>query len=125
MMDGGSPNTRPGEGAHGEWGYSSRISNAPLATPPLDWGHTPASVPRQRWQPAEPHEAPSKDEHAKQDGKDKDESAEDGKDKPDDAKPMPRWKKALYWVVGLAVLAALILAGVLYYLHARHYESTD
>ena len=38
---------------------------------------------------------------------------------------MPRWKKTLYWIVGLALLAALVTAGVLYWLHARHYESTD
>ena len=47
--------------------------------------------------------------------------------KADDAtkKPMPRWKKALYWLIALAILAALIVAGTLYYLNARHFESTD
>ena len=37
----------------------------------------------------------------------------------------PRWKKRLYWIGGAALVAALIVGGVLYYLHARHYENTD
>jgi len=37
----------------------------------------------------------------------------------------PRWKKALYWFLGLCVLGALIVAGVLYWLQARQFESTD
>ena len=40
-------------------------------------------------------------------------------------KKLPGWKKALYWLIGLAIVAALIVAGVLYYLDARHYETTD
>jgi membrane fusion protein (multidrug efflux system) len=46
---------------------------------------------------------------------------EDGDEKP----PTPRWKKLLYWGIGLIIVAALIIGGVLYWLHARHYESTD
>ena len=38
---------------------------------------------------------------------------------------MSRGKKILYWAIGLLVLTGLIIAGVLYWLHARHYENTD
>ncbi len=37
----------------------------------------------------------------------------------------PGWKKALYWTVGLLVLAALIVTAILYWLDARQYASTD
>ena len=39
--------------------------------------------------------------------------------------PMPGWKKALYASVGLIIAAAIVTAATLYYLHARHFESTD
>ena len=42
-----------------------------------------------------------------------------------DSKPTPRWKKILYWSIGLLVLACLIIGGVLYWLHSRQYTSTD
>jgi membrane fusion protein (multidrug efflux system) len=65
---------------------------------------------------------------AKNDG-DRNSGDKEGDDKGGDSKstktPMPRWKKALYWIIGLAVLAVLITAGVLYWLHARHFENTD
>ncbi len=50
---------------------------------------------------------------------------DDDHDKPEDKPPTPRWKKILYWVLGLAVLAGVITAGVLYWLHSRNYASTD
>lgn len=36
-----------------------------------------------------------------------------------------RRRRLAYWLVGLAVAAALVAGGVLYWLHARHFESTD
>ena len=51
-------------------------------------------------------------------------AAADGGDHAPNA-PMPRWKKLLYWAVGLLALLALATGGVLYWLHARHFESTD
>ena len=41
------------------------------------------------------------------------------------AQKTPTWKKAIYWGVGLVVLAALIVVGALYWLDARQYASTD
>jgi membrane fusion protein, multidrug efflux system len=48
-----------------------------------------------------------------------------GDDQNGEAQKTPRWKKALYWIIGLAVLAALVVGGVIYWLHARQFESTD
>jgi len=131
-MDGGS---RPGRLiAHrpGQWGYSAQLDNAPLVQPPrsLDWG-SPAPLrarpdPRPAPRPDDPPreaEQRSKPDDQKPDG---DHKAGDEKNGDKAAKPpMPRWKKLLYWGIGLLVLAALVTAGVLYWLDARHYESTD
>ena len=57
-------------------------------------------------------------------GGDKKGDEKDDKEAPAKA-PMPRWKKILFWLIGLAILAVLITAGVLYWLHARHFENTD
>jgi len=125
MMDGSLPSARAGAEPCEGWGYSSRINDAPLVPPLLDSGQTPASLPRT--QPAQEHGAWQKDD-AKRDGKDgKKDGAKpgDAERKADEAKPMPRWKKALSWTVGLLVLAALTVAGVLYYLQSQHFESTD
>ncbi len=47
-------------------------------------------------------------------------------DRPADRrKPTPRWKKLLYWTVGLAAVSALVIAGLLFWLHSRDYASTD
>jgi membrane fusion protein (multidrug efflux system) len=65
---------------------------------------------------------PAKNEHAD----DHDDHDDDGDD--DAAEPkqtMPRGKKILYAAIGLAVLTVLIVAGVLYWLDARQYASTD
>jgi len=117
VMDGGS---RPGRSITrqlGEWGYSAHIDN--LAPPPpqsLDWG----SPPPQRLRPARKPDAPP----SKADQGNKPEA--DGKNDGEPAKqPTPRWKKLLYWAIGLLVLAALVIAGVLYWLQARHFETTD
>ncbi len=112
-----------------EWGYSTAI--------PADFGHPQTVVPRTA--PADApvearhKDAPTKDRQDKPDDKKTDDPGKapkkDGEDKQGDkadAKPpMPRWKKALYWIVGLVVVALLVIAGTLYYLHARHYETTD
>ena len=41
------------------------------------------------------------------------------------APPMSRGRRALIALVVVIVAAAIVVAGVLYWLHARHYESTD
>lgn len=125
-MDGGS---RPGRSIAlppGEWGYSAQIDNAPLVEPPrsLDWGRPTPRVRPERGpspRPADPPKEPERDkkpDDAKQDG-------DEGKGEQDAKPPTPRWKKLLYWGIGLLVLAALVIGGVLYWLHARHYETTD
>ncbi len=107
----------------GEWGYSAQIDNAPLAPPPqsLDWD----SPPPQRVRPSHrPDATPKKAEQGKK--QDEDKKGESGKDGDRAQKqPMPRRKKLLYWAIGLLVLAALVIAGVLYWLQSRHYETTD
>ena len=61
------------------------------------------------------------------DAKDGDAKDKDGKEggQPDQKRPMSRGKKILYAFIGLMVLATLVTAAVLYYLHSRHYETTD
>ncbi len=107
--------SEPGDDPHGAgaWGYTSKIDKAPLEPAPVDWAHPPSAVPQQRWQPAQKHEQ----KHEEKDDKDK------GGD--DQNKPMSRGKKILYWFIGFCVLAVLVIAGLLYYLHARHFETTD
>lgn len=107
-------------------GYSATLPaefNVPiLSRPTQSTVHADAQPTRERSK-----DQPSKQTDDEDNGnKKKDEESsdeEDGGD--DDKKPMPRWKKALYWIVGLVVLAALIIAGTLYWLHARHFENTD
>lgn len=46
--------------------------------------------------------------------------------KAEPAKPkLPRWRKLLYAAIGLAILAAIVVTGLLYWLDSRHYASTD
>ena len=54
-------------------------------------------------------------------------SASKADDRPDEAaKRKPSiFKKPLFWIILIAVVAALVIGGTLYYLHARQYESTD
>ncbi len=89
-------------------GYASKLDGAPLGTPPVDWAHPPASIPRQDWQPAEQKTAVA---------------GEPGENK--ESKPMSRGKKILYWATGLLVLSILIVAAVLYWVSSRQYENTD
>ncbi len=110
----------------GEWGYSAQIETTSPQL--LDWD----SRPQQRVRPdrrAEPSDKAEKD-GSKQANAKNDQSKENG-GKGDDGEqasekpPMSRRKKLLYWAIGLLVLAALIIGGVLYWLHSRHYETTD
>jgi len=87
---------------------------------------------------SEPDQAEARDKPSPDQGKNKDQDSarqargEQGGDekqgdqgKGEDKKPTPRWKKVLYWIIGLAVLAVLIVAGIAYWLYARQFESTD
>ncbi len=99
------------------WGYSATLPGD-IAPAQLGQAHARADQPVQRDAPAD-----KKPRDADEDNSD-DKGKVDGKDKATKP-PMPRWKKALYWLIGLSILAVLIIAGVLYWLHARHYENTD
>ena len=97
----------------GEWGYSAQLDSPPR----------PSVRPARR---AEPDEADERSARRRNTGRhvEDDAAAGDGEDHAPEAS-MPRWKKLLYWAVGLLILAVLTVAGVLYWLHARHFESTD
>ncbi|WP_156680140.1 HlyD family secretion protein [Sphingomonas profundi] len=71
-------------------------------------------------------------------GDDKDGDDEDGGEKNDDAedddeededdkkdKGPPLYKRPVFWIVGGIVLVILIVGGVLWWLHARRFQSTD
>ena len=99
----------------GEWGYSAQLDAPPR----------PSARPARR---AEPDgEADGKDARRRIAGRhaEDDEAATGDGDHAPEKAPMPRWKKLLYWAAGLLVLGALAVGGVLYWLHARHFESTD
>ena len=127
-MDGGSTPERLMARRPREWGYSAQIDNAALLPPPtsLDWGSPQPQRARPRRKPdAAPNQdpAPSKDDRDKPDAERNREA--DGEGDAQAKQPMPRRKKLLYWAVGLLILAALVIAGVLYWLQSRHYETTD
>ena len=118
-MDGGLRSDRPMTRTGSEWGYSAQLDSPLPASPAraLDWD----SPPRQPARPARrPEPAKKVDEHGPEDDEKKGDG-EQASEKP----PTPRWKRLLYWAVGLLLLAALVVAGVLYWMHARHFESTD
>ena len=107
-------------GTGGTWGYSAPV---PLTLMPsasadlvrlrvLPEGEAPRSRERDRAKPRD---------DADKEGADKEDADEGGAKKP----PMSRRKKLLYGLIGVLVVAALITAGVLYWLHARHFETTD
>ena len=106
---------RPAARGGDEWGYSAQLDSAPPAppAPSLD-RDSPPRLPARRAEPDKDADEKDAGQHAPKDEDDAPEKA-----------PMPRWKKLLYWAVGLLVLALLTVAGVLYWLHARHFESTD
>ncbi|QCB43394.1 HlyD family secretion protein [Sphingomonas sp. PAMC26645] len=55
---------------------------------------------------------------------DQQDESDDGKDEGDDKKPSV-FKKPLFWIILVIVVGGLIIGGVLYWLHARQFESTD
>lgn len=63
---------------------------------------------------------PGADKAGDEDDEDEDKSSDDE----DDGKP-PLYKRPIFWIVVAIVAAVLIIGGVLYWLHARKYESTD
>ncbi len=65
---------------------------------------------------------------SKDPSQEKDEPEKAGSDQeiePPPKKSMPRWRKVLYIGLGLLIVGAIIVGATLYYLSARHYESTD
>jgi membrane fusion protein (multidrug efflux system) len=55
---------------------------------------------------------------------DQQDESDDEKDDGDDKKPSV-FKKPLFWIILVIVVGGLIIGGVLYWLHARQFESTD
>src|SRR4051812_41616462 len=55
---------------------------------------------------------------------DQQDESDDEKDDGDDKKPSV-FKKPLSWIILVIVVGGLIIGGVLYWLHARQFESTD
>ena len=108
----------------GEWGYSAHIEMTSSASSPsmLD----PDSAPPQRVRPERQDDPPQKPKRVdKQQSKAKDNHDKADEEQVSEKPPISRGRKLLYWIIGLAVLAALITGGVLYWLHSRHYETTD
>ena len=119
------------------WSYSASLPadlGHPMTAQPgaLGAGPLQARAPRADMRPRRP---PARQDPARQDDdsssrQDEDQSQDDDEDDGDEdggdeEQGPPIWKRPLYIVIGLLVLAALIVAGVLYWLHARQYESTD
>ncbi len=116
------PRLAGGEG----WSYSTTIPADVAALQPV----RPAADAPHRDPDERQHR--NRDDHSDDASKSESEDGKSGKDGEADnsgdenkKQKMPRWKKALYLIIGLAILAALIVAGTLYYLHARHFETTD
>jgi len=126
-MDGGSGPGRSTARQPSEWGYSTVIDNAAAPPPPqsLDWGSPPLRVRRNR-RPDAPPSKPDPRTRPVADGENdaKQDKGDENGGEPT-KQPVPRWKKLLYWAIGLLALAALVIAGVLYWLQARHFETTD
>ena len=57
-------------------------------------------------------------------GEDQQSDTEQQDESDDDKKPSV-FKKPLFWVILIVVVGALVISGVLYWLHARQFESTD
>ena len=107
--DPGENGQQTGRGEADEWGYASKIDKV-QAPPPVDWAHPPASAPRQSWQPAQ-------DRHK--------DTPKDGGDDEGHKPPLSRGRKLLYVLIGAAIALAISIVVLLYYLHSRHFESTD
>jgi membrane fusion protein (multidrug efflux system) len=77
------------------------------------------------------HSENDHDDAHKDDGRKPDRNGEhqqsdtEQQDEPDDDKKPSVFKKPLFWVILIVVVGGLIVGGVLYWLHARQFESTD
>lgn len=120
-MDGDSRyrSPRPPVDPQSGWGYSSAIQ--------ADLGHPQTVAPKADATPQRPQREAAPKQSDPDPKKDDDTEAKDTAGSKNDQQKakMPRWKKALYWIVGLFILAVLIIAAVLYYLDSRHYQNTD
>ena len=98
------------------WGYSATLP-ADIGYPQVvaPWAITADASPVGREKISEPVDKKADEP------KTQDKAQDDAKQKP----PMPGWKKALYWMVGLIVLGVLVAFATIYYLHSRHFENTD
>ena len=98
------------------WGYSATLP-ADIGYPQVvaPWAITADASPVGREKIGEPVDKKADEP------KTQDKAQDDAKQKP----PMPGWKKALYWMVGLIVLGVLVAFATIYYLHSRHFENTD
>ena len=106
------PESAPG------WGYSATI--------PADVGHPQTARAEARAKPVAREDRKPDDRKDDKPAEKKDDQKPDADKKEAEKKPpMPRWKKALYWLIALVILAVLVTAGILYWLHARHFENTD
>lgn len=74
--------------------------------------------------PQQDDAASGDDAETKDGSKDGDKSKEEKSADKEDKGP-PLWKRPLFWIVAIAIAAVLILGGLLWWLHARQYESTD
>ncbi len=92
------------------WGYSTQI--AERRAPGVRIGKEAPDEPRS--EQARPKQSPPKEKQAN--------AEESGApEKP----PMPRWKKLLYWTIGILVVAALVIGGFIYRQYSSQFESTD
>ncbi|MBV9842834.1 MAG: HlyD family secretion protein [Sphingomonadaceae bacterium] len=65
-----------------------------------------------------------KDDGDKRGGNDDDEARDDDKQDQEDDGP-PIYKRPLFWIIFAVVAAVLIIGGILWWLHARRFESSD
>lgn len=72
------------------------------------------------------HSENDHDEDRKDDPNGEDQQSDtDQQDESDDDKKPSVFKKPLFWIILVIVVGGLIIGGVLYWLHARQFESTD
>ncbi|MES2421215.1 MAG: HlyD family secretion protein [Pseudomonadota bacterium] len=72
------------------------------------------------------HSDTNHDEDRKDDPNGEDQQSDtDQQDESDDDKKPSVFKKPLFWIILVIVVGGLIIGGVLYWLHARQFESTD
>ena len=96
----------------------------PPKTPADHEVHVDYQLPRQDARPAR-DDGPPPRRSGKQPDHDGDEGDEHEDNDADAKPPMPRWKKLLFWGIGLLIAAALLIGGLLYWLNARQYATTD